>query len=364
MTGITLSNSASTSLAAASSRVAEAASSAINRIKDGFLSCVRHVSNSMVTLRNALVNGLARLVDIFRPARTQTAENSPSLARKEEIKSVSLATTTAACQALEKRMQDDPANLNGMFRVSPELTPHQVNEYLSQPCNQLVEAINNNTLNCVEMGAVVKKWIERSIDGRIITDAERKEMVSDTSGHRTNDILTSKFQRNNNFEKDAYNTLLCCLSVMRTYQEVCDGKTAEGNQHYDRSVVDRIFIPSLFVINSDSTESVLKDVYASVPAMQALLKYCPPTEVPKVVSSAIVPLDNTGNHSGDQLDEISPHISLTTANENINFPPGTNMKNLADEQNRETDSEQRWADKLKLTTKSSQEWDRMGASIF
>lgn len=304
MTGITLSHSASTSLAAASSAVAESASSAISRIKDGFLSCVRQVSNSMITLRNAISRGVERLAEIVRSARAPGAENSPPLTRKEDIQSVSLATTIAVCQAVEQRMQNDPANLDGMFRVSPELKPHQVNKYLDLPCDQLVKAIEHNMLNCAEMSDVLKKWTAGIMEGRQFTDAERQKMESDKLGHTTNDILTSKFQPGNASEVDDYNKLLCCLSVMRTYQKICDENDGVQGKNYDRAVVDRILIPSLFVIPDYSTGDSAKDLEltmtalsAPTPAFQALLKYSPPALLPTAVPAAGLPLDNTGKQT-------------------------------------------------------------------
>lgn len=258
--------------------ISDLAGSALNSIKTGFLSCVRHVSNSVVSMKNAVIRGFERMVggsgvDHQQPVVSQ----SPEIAVDTTINPISAEATKEVCQALRRKMRENPDYISKMFRVASERTPAEFNQTLADP-KQLIAAIEAETYTGVDMGYLIKQWCRDSILGNAFTMDEAIKMVDCKDSYSMNDIWRNKFYPSE--FADMENKLFEMLSVPKTYLNIIEQK-GKNIPETDRTVVN-ILSPSLFDIKYESFEQAHHDVSLAEQALHNLLTHLPRLGVIKV----------------------------------------------------------------------------------
>ncbi|MGE4802480.1 hypothetical protein AB8989_19120 [Yersinia hibernica] len=249
--------------------------------KEGVLSCIAKISNSVATMKKVVSEGVHRLSNLWRPKQEPSATNvSSSLPVKIPIDPISVEFTRSVCHAVREEMCRDPAYLNRMFRGETNISRSTLNGLLKDP-NVFLEAIRSNKVDGVAMSSLVKHWSEQALANNKFTHEERQKLAANTDNRvEVLKIFNGKFDLSQAGARDNKDKLISLFSVMRTYKEECDKNIHVQGRAYDSSVVDKICSARIFDISAN-LDTIQAESSEAGKAIAALLKYCPPGVLPK-----------------------------------------------------------------------------------
>lgn len=273
-------------MVSASAKAAMAAGSAINGVRQGFLSCVTKVCNSLVTMKDAVVAGFHRLSDRMRHPAAETPVSTRPVTM---LAPVSVVDTRTFCQELIRKMEAEPGSINGMFRQSPKHKISEFNQRLTDPA-ALLEAVRSDEINNVEAGFLVKQWMGQTLADDKFSPEERRALVANKDNRsEVNKIFEQKFNSSDPRVMENKDKFISLLSVMRKYKEVSLANLNMENRQHDPSVVGVVGIAqtldldSKLMLATTPAEIALrhKEKDEALTAFTALLDHCPPGVPPK-----------------------------------------------------------------------------------
>ncbi len=257
-------------------------SSAANRMREGFLSCLQCVTNSLVVMKKAVIRGVERLTNMLRSAKSPADATDSTLPKARDITDFSVEEIVGIFEDTQGKMRRDPNYINGMFRES---VPSNATS-----CNEQMVAITNKSASGVVVGVFAKRLCGMIMEGKLFTPDERVFMSENKDNKEAvYGMLKSKFNTENKVENDnllKMNSLLSCLS---TYKEVCDRDTALQNPstggrtpEYNLVTLSTCFAPRFFELSADLKE-IRKEDYLSplLALLSALPNQMPNGTLPK-----------------------------------------------------------------------------------
>lgn len=280
-------------MASASAKLATAAGNAMNCVLQGFLSCVRRVYNSLVTLKDAVVAGFHRLCERMNPSTAETPASAPSVSTPPvtTFNPISGTDTRTFCQELIRKMEADPGSINGMFRQNPSIELSEFNQRLTDPA-AFLDAIKSDEIDNVNASFLIKKLMGQTLAENKFSPEERRALVANKDNKtEVNKIFDNKFNSSDANGWENKNKFISLLSVMRKYKKISLANiTMEGRQH-DPGVVGIMGIAQTFdldvnlMLATTPAEKAMRDKEKdeALTAFTALLDHCPPGVPPKPV---------------------------------------------------------------------------------
>lgn len=275
-------------MASASAKAATAEGNAMNSAKQGFLSCVTKVYNSLVTMKDAVLAGFHRLSERMSPS---AAEARASTRPVTTLNPISGADTRTFCQELTRKMEADPGSINGMFRQSPTIKLREFNQRLTDPA-AFLDAIKNDQINNVEASFLIKEWMGQTLTDNKFSPEERRALVANKDNKaEVNKIFEYKFNSSDANGRENKDKFISLLSVMRSYKEISLVNINMESRQHDPSVVGIMGIAQTcdldvnLILATTPAEIAMrnKEKDEALTAFTALLDHCPPGVPPKPV---------------------------------------------------------------------------------
>lgn len=230
-------------MASAAIHAAAATESVLKDIKEGFLSCVTKVYNSLTTMKETAVGSLYRLTNRLRPSATEV---SPSLPVKTSVDPISAADTRFFCHIVKRKMAENPDYINTMFRVATKVKPDEFNVQLKDQ-RSFLAAIDQENINRVDVSFLVKQWMGQTLAGNRFTIAERKKLVENKDKKdEVIKIFNGKFDHSNAIALENRDKLISLLSVMNKYKELSETSDKSERAEHHPDVIGVVGIAQLF----------------------------------------------------------------------------------------------------------------------
>ncbi len=267
-------------MASASARIATTAGNVMNSVRQGFLSCVTQVYNSLVMRKDAVVACFLRL---SKGKKDSAAETPASALVVGKLNPISGFDTRKFCQELIRKMEANPISINGMFRQSPVFKISEFNQHLSNQ-DEFLDAIKSDEINNIEASFLIKQWMGQTLPEKFSSVDRRALVANKDNKAEVNRIFESKFNSVDDKAQEDKIKLISLLSVMRTYKEISTANLNMENRQHDPSVVGVMGIVQLFDLDKniffDTTpkgiEMCNKQKDEALSAFTALLDHCPP----------------------------------------------------------------------------------------
>ncbi|MGP3590910.1 hypothetical protein [Vagococcus sp. WN89Y] len=203
---------------------------AIVGFKNGFLSCLRSISNSVENLMRPL----------FRPSTKYNISNHVASSHEAElslpggawsIKKIPAIRIAQVCQtvisAMEKR-----ENVNDMFRISlPAGRAEQLNSELQQD-PAFASQIERGDIQPYEVSVLVKLWCDQIMADRQFTLTEAQSLIENKSDKEyLKQSLVNKLAPLDAQTGETWDKLKSIFSLFNAYRDVCriDGANEKGS---------------------------------------------------------------------------------------------------------------------------------------
>jgi len=252
---------------------------AIVGCKNGFLSCLRSISNSVENLMRPLFRPSSKYN--IRPTFTPPSDTGQSLAGdKWSIKRIPAIRIAQVCQTVISSMENRE-NVNDMFRISlPTARAEQLNIELEQNPS-FVSLIERGDIQPYEVSVLVKLWCEQLMADRQFTLTEAQSLIENKADAQfLKQSLVNKLAPVDDHTGETWDKLMSVFSLFNAYRDVCrvDQANEKGSVlKYNEDAMLICVSPRFFDI-TDGGKATLADgnnnVTLSKTAFLSLLEAC------------------------------------------------------------------------------------------
>lgn len=243
--------------------VTTAVGEGLRTIKQGFLSCLERVANSLETMGRSIRSGLQHVAS----ALGSLVPNKCMAAGNQKLNTIQPAAAKALSLAMTERMDKDPDYMAGMFRESLEKGEiRTINAALKKP-GKIADAIQNGDVSGTNASACIKRWLGETVGENKLTAADIESI-----NHSKDDPQAVKKLIAERLGADAqrYDTFCSLLSVPQRYKEICEAKGVNTKSPYNHTVLTNAGLP----LQIFSPEAYMRNPAKCNDALFVLMKHC------------------------------------------------------------------------------------------
>lgn len=239
---------------------------AITECKNGLISCIRSISNSLESLTRPLFHRAAKY-NLSSPATTPD-DTSVTLTKVcWSINNIPVERIAQICQAVISIMQNNRDEVSDMFRISlASGKAEQLNTELQQD-PRFVSRINSGEVTPCEVSVMAKLWCDGIMDGRQFTTAEAQQLIENKSDSEfVQRALANKLGQKSAKMGEDWHKLMAIFSLFNAYRDICrnDGANEPGSlKKYNENALSTCVSPRFFDI-TDAGKATVDDIANNV----------------------------------------------------------------------------------------------------
>ncbi|WP_297120599.1 hypothetical protein V1599_15035 [Enterobacter sp. ECC-175] len=243
--------------------VTTAVGDGLRTIKQGFLSCLECVANSLETMGRYVQSGLRHVAS----ALGSLLPNKSKAAGNPKLNTIQPATAEALRLAMTQRMDNNPDYMAGMFRESLEQDKiRTINAALKQP-EKMTEAIQRGDVSGTNASACIKRWLGETIGENKLTAAEIESINAlKYNSQAVKDLISERMGT----DAQRYDIFCSLLSVPQRYKEICETKGVDTTSPYNLTVLTNAGLP----LQIFSPEAYMRAPAKCNDALFVLMEHC------------------------------------------------------------------------------------------